>query len=39
MVMWKCVGVTGKGDVEHYTVVERHRFTGEYRTKRVIYDE
>lgn len=37
MVIYKCVGVTEKGDAEHYTVVERNRFTGTYRTRRIEY--
>jgi len=36
--MYKCVGVTGKGDAEHYTVVERNRITGNYRTRRLEYE-
>jgi hypothetical protein len=36
-MFWKCVGTTEKGDAEHYTVVERHRLTGKYRTRRLQY--
>ena len=35
---WRCVGVTDAGKTAEYWVVERHRITGEYRTRKLEYD-